>query len=495
MRTRIPLYAKILGWFFLNVVLLVGVVVLLFNAQFSLNLEWLFTTGARDRFEALRSLIVGDLNASPPDEWHAILERYSEAQGVKFGVYDEQANLFVGETGELPADVRERVQWWADFGRSRRGPDSGDRSDFPRPPSSSGRGGPEGRRRGWRPPLRALVRSTHPTHYWLLSSTRLEHAQTGEMRVLLAAKADSLGSGGLILDLKPWITVGAGAIAFSLLFWLPLIRGITKSIGQMTQATRQIADGRFDVRVSTARSDELGLLGEAVNDMATRLDGFVKGQKRFLGDIAHELCTPLAKLQMALGVMEQQAGENGAKYTRTAAEKAGQMGKLINELLYFSKASFGPSAVQLAPVSVREAVDRAIQQESTEGMITDIAVAPALKVMADPELLVRALGNLLRNAIRYAGSDGPIKVSAAGVNGHVKISVADTGPGVAPDDLPRIFDAFYRVDTARRRETGGTGLGLTIVKTCVEACGGTISAQNRQPHGLEVTISLPKAEA
>jgi two-component system sensor histidine kinase CpxA len=437
-------------------------------------------------------LITDELNASPPDEWHAVLERYSQTQGVTFGLYDERGAPFLGETGELPEAVRERIQWWTDFGRFRRprGPrvESSEQAPPP-PPRSSG----ESRRRGWRPPLRTLVRSTDPTKYWLLASSRLDNPQAGEMRLILAARADSLGSGGLILDLKPWLVVGAGSIIFSLFFWLPLLRGITKSIGQMTNATRQIADGRFDVRVNANRSDEIGLLGDAVNDMAARLDGFVKGQKRFLGDIAHELCSPLAKLQMSLGVLEQQAGDEAAKYTRTAAEKAEQIATLVGELLYFSKAAFGAPATQLIPVSVNEAIARAVQQEATEGVDIEVSVPPELSVMADPELLVRALANLIRNSIRYAAADGSITVSAAPGGDKVRITVADNGPGVTPGELPRIFDAFYRVDASRRRETGGAGLGLTIVKTCVEACGGSIAAQNRQPHGLEVTLSLQSA--
>lgn len=498
MRTRVPLYAKILAWFFLNLVLLSAVFAFLFNAQFSLNLDWLFASGARDRFEAVRDLIIGELNTAAPDEWHHVLNRYNNAYHVKFALFDDAGRPLMGDFAELPNDVKGRLTWWTEFGRFR-GPPRPPGENRPSestsnpPPPPSGRG-PDGRPRGWRPPLRGLVRTLNPTSYWLLTSARIENLQAGDpMRVALIAQADSLSSGGLIFDYKPWLAVGAGAVVFSLLFWLPLIRGITRSVGQMTNATRQIANGRFDVRVDIDRSDELGQLGEAVNDMATRLDGFVTGQKRFLGDIAHELCSPLAKLQMALGVLEQRASDGQDKYVLSATEKAQQIASLVSELLYFSKASFGASTVRLQKVSVRSAVEQALRHESTDGVDVRVEIPEGLTVTADPELFVRALANLIRNAVRYAASQGPITLSAAPAGKHTSIIVADCGPGVPEGELSKIFDAFYRVDTSRTRDTGGVGLGLTIVKTCVESCGGSVTARNRKPHGLEVLLSLPTA--
>jgi two-component system sensor histidine kinase CpxA len=113
--------------------------------------------------------------------------------------------------------------------------------------------------------------------------------------------------------------------------------------------------------------------------------------------------------------------------------------------------------------------------------------------MADSELLVRALSNLLRNAIRHGGSSGAISVTARREGEEVSIRITDRGPGVPEEELPKLFDAFYRLDRSRTRETGGVGLGLTIVKTCVESCQGSVVARNHPPHGLEVEIRLPVA--
>jgi two-component system sensor histidine kinase CpxA len=338
------------------------------------------------------------------------------------------------------------------------------------------------------------MRTTDPTQYWLLASGRLENPMIGDpMRVVIVGQSDTLSAGGLIFDPKPWLALGGGVIAFSLLFWLPLVRGITVTVGRMMHATRQIADGRFDVRLNMRRRDELGALGASIDQMAARLDGLVTGQKRFLGDIAHELCSPLARLQLALGILEQRAGQKDTEFVRAASEKAEQIATLVGELLSFSKASYGAPVVRLQSPRIRDAAAEALRREGTDGADVRIEIDEQLRAVADPDLLTRALGNLIRNAIRHAGAAGPITMHAARVDQEVEIVVADCGPGVPEEDLPRIFDAFYRVDASRTRDTGGSGLGLAIVKACVESCCGSVTARNRQPHGLEIRILLPVA--
>ncbi len=481
-RVRLPLYGKILVWFFLNLVIVAAVFALLFNAQFNFNLDWFFFTGARERMEAVRDLIVGELDVTAPDEWAAVLKRYSAAHRVRFGLFDDDANPLVGDTAELPAEVRLRII---------------ERPMFPgaKPPAFTPP--PSDQRRRWpRPPLRALMRTGDPTQYWLLTSARLDNMLAGDpMRVVLVARSDSLSAGGLIFNPKPWLALVAGVFVFSLLFWLPLIRGITRTIGRMMHATRQIADGRFDVRVNLRRRDELGGLAESIDQMAARLDGLVTGQKRFLGDIAHELCSPLVRLQMALGILEQHATETQVPFVRAATEKATQIAALVGELLSFSKAELGAAAGPLESVTLAAVVAEATHREATDSASLRIAIPEQLRVSAAPELLTRALANLIRNAIQHAAAAGPITIGAETRGGEIILTVADCGPGVPEADLPRIFDAFYRVDPSRTRATGGTGLGLAIVKSCVESCGGTVTARKRQPRGLEIQVHLRAAPA
>jgi two-component system sensor histidine kinase CpxA len=227
--------------------------------------------------------------------------------------------------------------------------------------------------------------------------------------------------------------------------------------------------------------------------MAERLAGLVAGQKRFLGDVAHELCSPLAKLRVSLAILEQRTGQDQKTYLASAEDEAAHMANLVNELLSFSKASFAAHSAPLRPVNLREAADRAIRREAPAGAAVQVEIPHDFLVQADPELLTRALANLLRNAIRYAGPAGPITLAASRQGNQAHITVSDHGPGVPPADLARIFDPFYRVDPSRDRATGGVGLGLAIVKTCVEVCGGAVTCRNLHPTGLEVAIRLQTA--
>lgn len=491
---RFPLYAKISVWFFLNVVALAAVFALLFNAQFNLNLDWLLATGARERLEAVRNLIVGELNATPPDGWEQVLARYSEAHHVQFALFDDEAAPLVGSFRNLPEEVRARITTRPSFPAPGRSPPGVVAEARPLPSPSEIPG--TDRRRTWMRPLRAIMRTSRPTQYWLLASARLDNPQTGDpLRAVLVARSSAMSVGGLVFNPKPWLALGLGAVVFSLLFWLPLVRGISRSLARMTHTTRQIAEGRFEVRVNAQRRDELGSLSEAIDQMAGRLDGFVQGQKRFLGDIAHELCAPLAKLQMSLGILEQRGESSQTPYIKSASEKAEQIARLVGELLSFSKASFNPSAVELKPVSVRDAAGEAVNREAVDGADVRLDIPEDCVVAADFDLLVRALANLLRNAMQHAGTAEPIMLSASRTGSDITLTVADSGPGVPDEELPKLFDAFYRVDPSRTRDTGGSGLGLTIVKTCVESCGGTVTARNRDPRGFEVIVRLSSAEA
>jgi two-component system sensor histidine kinase CpxA len=337
-----------------------------------------------------------------------------------------------------------------------------------------------------------MLRTSEPALYWVGVPLPLPDLQRLQPRLTLLAVSDSLRGGGLFFDYTPWLLTAGAVMILSVVFWLPLVRGITRSLAQMTRATGEIAEGHFDARVADGRSDELGSLATAVNRMAERLAGFVSGQKRFLGDTAHELCAPIARMQMALGILEQRADEKQKPYVNDVREELQHISGLVNELLSFSKASLRPQPAALQPVNVAEIARRVAERESKNGGAIEVNVDVQFLVRAEPELLTRALANLARNALRYAGSTGPVRISAQCDGQSVFISVSDNGPGVPEESLQKIFDPFYRLEESRSRDTGGVGLGLAIVKTCVEACGGTVTAHNRAPHGLEVRVTLLK---
>jgi two-component system sensor histidine kinase CpxA len=227
--------------------------------------------------------------------------------------------------------------------------------------------------------------------------------------------------------------------------------------------------------------------------MAGRLSGLVTGQKRFLGDIAHELCSPIARIQVALGILEQRADDSQKARLEDLREEVEQMSGLVNELLSFSRASLGKTNLKLQSVALRAVVEKAAVRECgpDSGATVSIAIPEDLRAVAEPELLLRAVANVLRNAVRYAASAGPIQISAARENEMIVLQIEDSGPGIPESALPQLFDPFYRVDSSRTRDTGGVGLGLSIVKTCVESCGGTVGCENRQPSGLRVILRLP----
>ncbi|HWD18327.1 MAG TPA: HAMP domain-containing sensor histidine kinase [Verrucomicrobiae bacterium] len=482
-----PLYAKILLLFALNVALLGLALGLLVRAQFGLGRDWPLSSGANNRIDSTCDLILGELNSKEPGQWDEVLRRFdaSYQNRAQFLVFAEGAQKG-GPAVDLPPEVRQRLG-------DRRGPPLPRRE--PPPPMD---GPPPGLPRIPFPPRdprpKTMVHTGDPSRYWVVvRGAVLRPHEDHPQPVALVVMSDSLSGGGLFFDLKPWLIIGAGSLLLSALLWLPLALGINRSISQMTRATAQLAEGRFDVRVNERRRDELGALGHAINQMASRLAGLVGGQKRFLGDVAHELCSPLAKLRVALGILEQQAGGEQRAYVAQADEQAERMAALVNELLSFSKTALGASQVKLRPVAVAEVVAEAVRREQKGETPIRTAIAPGCLALAEPELLTRALGNLLRNAITYAGAAGPIEVAATMDGDHVLISVDDAGPGAPEAELEKIFDPFYRLDPSRNRATGGVGLGLAIVKTCVEACGGTVQCRNRAPTGLQATIRLAAA--
>jgi two-component system sensor histidine kinase CpxA len=276
------------------------------------------------------------------------------------------------------------------------------------------------------------------------------------------------------------------------LFWLPLVRGITRSVGQLTAATEQIAQGHFETRVNAGRRDELGKLGASVNRMATRLDTHMTGQKRFLGDVAHELCSPLARLQMATGILADQAPKDLQETVADVREEVQQMSALVNELLAFTKAGLRPRDVVSSPVDLAPLARDVLAREDVGGRVT-LSVADDVRANAEPDLLARALGNLVRNALRYAGEAGPITVTAARENKQVSLVVEDNGPGVPAADLDRLGEPFFRPELARTRESGGVGLGLAIVRNSIAACGGEVRFSNRTPQGFRAEIRLATA--
>ena len=499
MKPALSLFAKILSWFFLNMVLVAAVLAVFFAFQQHINLHALFGREGTNRLRSAGMLIAHDLGRMPRSQWSAGLARHAEIHGVDFVIVLDDGVWFASSEDRIPDPVRARVREALRPGPpGRRPPPPHLRHDSPRGPQNRPDRDPPGvRPPGPKPPRpfgarpHFMMRTHDPTRYWagIHMPLPLEPWQPPVPAVLLAV-SDSVTGKGFFFDPLPWMVVAAAVLMVSVLFWMPMVRNITRPLARMTRATEAIARGRFDVSIHEPRSDEIGRLANAINHMRQRLSAFVKGQKRFLGDVSHELGSPIARIQFGLGALEQRIEGEHRERAKDVLEDVAHMSNLVGELLAYSRADMKSDTVKLEKISLLPVAQAAVKRETTLADTVHVRIDPRICVVASADLLTRAIANLVRNAVKYAGEAGPIEVSAEKKNGGVAIQIRDAGPGVPEDLLPQLFEPFFRPETSRTRDTGGVGLGLAIVKTCIETCQGTVAAANLQPTGFAVTITL-----
>jgi two-component system sensor histidine kinase CpxA len=340
-----------------------------------------------------------------------------------------------------------------------------------------------------------LVRSSAEPRYWV--GVRMPIRAAGEPLTrpgTLLFASDSLI--GLTL-FQPWrgLFILALAIAVTAACWAPFLRGVTRSVRRLEQATTHIAEGRFDRVPVENRRDEIGRLAGSIQKMAARLDALVSGQKRFLGDTAHELRSPVARMQIALELLERDGSDRERSLIADLKEDVQAMSRLTDDLLQFAHAELAATSAPLVTLSVADVIHNAVRAEQRPGVEIRVDAPAQIGATADRRHLERAIANAVRNAVDHASKAGPIVVAARAVDNRVEISVSDSGPGVPPDALDRIFAPFFRLDASRDRKTGGAGLGLAIVRSSIEACRGSVRCVNRTPSGLEVTMTVPAARS
>ncbi|HLK49489.1 MAG TPA: ATP-binding protein [Bryobacteraceae bacterium] len=275
-----------------------------------------------------------------------------------------------------------------------------------------------------------------------------------------------------------------------LCYWLAW--HLTSPVRQMEKAVESFGRGDLTVRLHSTRSDELGRLARAFDRMAGRIQTLLSAERRLLLDISHELRSPLARLGVAIELAR--SGDNLETNLNRIQKESDRLNSLVTQLLQVTRAEGDPASVHREQVRLDELVRQVLDDSSIEatahGCELKYRSAEPATVEGDPELLRRAVENVVRNAIRYAPRQTAIDVSLARRNGHVLLDIRDQGPGVPEDALPRIFDAFFRVEKDRARFSGGAGLGLSIARRAIELTKGSIRARNAHP-GLEVEIELP----
>ena len=283
-----------------------------------------------------------------------------------------------------------------------------------------------------------------------------------------------------------------------------LARYLTAPVVRLRTATQQLAAGDLTARAEAPpkrRRDEIAELVRDFNGMAARLEDLVNAQNRLLNDVSHELRSPLARLNVALGLARQRTGPEAQGALERIEREAERLNELIGRLLAIARLESGEEAVQKSAVNLEEMLHEICKDADFEAQSRNCRVkcviADACIVMGHAGLLHSAIENVVRNATRYTreGTEVEIRLEKAqDANGaEAVVRVTDSGPGVPEEDLHKLFRPFYRLDDARNRQTGGVGLGLAITERTVRLHGGRVKAANRPEGGLIVEIRLPLA--
>ena len=279
----------------------------------------------------------------------------------------------------------------------------------------------------------------------------------------------------------------------SLLFAALLAWYFSRPIRALRSAFEAASSGDLAPRFAGTRraGDELSDLGRDFDRMSAQLRALMEGQRRLLHDVSHELRSPLARLQAAVGLAHQQPDKIGSSLARIERESV-RMDKLVGELLTLSRLDASPGRVQGEALDLTELVDQIAADarfEAGPGAPRINVDAPgAIPVHADPDLLWSALENVVRNAIRHGGSGGSIDIVLRADERCAHVEVLDRGPGIAPEHLASVFEPFFR---SNPDNVDGHGLGLAIAQRVLTAHGGGIEASNREGGGLQVRLSLP----
>ncbi|QJE02567.1 HAMP domain-containing protein [Massilia forsythiae] len=310
------------------------------------------------------------------------------------------------------------------------------------------------------------------------------------------------GMGGGMFGLPPdfgrhigrWLPIVAATLA-SLLFAVLLAWYFSRPIRALRSAFESAAAGdlapKFAASTFAVGGDELAELGHDFDRMSAQLRTLMEGQRRLLHDVSHELRSPLARLQAAIGLAHQQPDKVHASLERIERESV-RMDRLVGELLTLSRLEASSALPAIDTIDLVEMVDQIADDARFEaGARIDVDAPVPVAVRGAPDLLWSAVENIMRNAVKHGGADNAVEVALHPDHGQVHIEVLDRGPGIAEEHLGDVFEPFFRSNPTRNN-VDGHGLGMAIAKRVVDTHGGSITAANREGGGLRVTISLPR---
>ena len=300
---------------------------------------------------------------------------------------------------------------------------------------------------------------------------------------------------GFQLGLPIWIRpVIASVIALAMVQLLA--RGMTSPLREMADAASAMARGDYDRRVRATASDEVGRLAAAFNALATDLAVVDRMRRDLVANVSHELRTPISALQAVLENIVDGVEPADPETLKTMLDQAQRLGRLVAQLLDLSRLESGAVPLDRRPFDVAEVLRRAVQESTLHA--NDVRVelsvgSPSPLADGDPERVHQVVANLLNNALRYSPPGGAVTVEAHQRRDHVELTVSDEGPGIPEGERARVFERFYRADSARASSSGGSGLGLAIARWIVDLHGGDIRAESRRPRGCRIVVHLPAA--
>lgn len=296
--------------------------------------------------------------------------------------------------------------------------------------------------------------------------------------------------------MQPFIMIAILLGVLALFIALLLVGRLVRPLAEVIAAARLVSAGNLAARVKTRGPSDLRVLSDSFNQMAESLERNDREQRELLAIIAHELRTPLSVLRGRLEGIVDGIYPADEAHIAGALEETYLLGRLVEDLRLLALAEARQLHFDRKPVDLADLARRAVELFEAEAgekqiQLKLVAESGLPLVDADPQRMEQAIGNLIGNALRYIPLGGLVEVSVQqAVQNQIEVSVSDNGPGVAPEDLPLIFDRFWRSDSARTRESGGSGLGLAIAKELIEAQGGKIIARNLPEGGLQVVISF-----
>jgi signal transduction histidine kinase len=275
---------------------------------------------------------------------------------------------------------------------------------------------------------------------------------------------------------------------------------MTQPLRDMAEAAKRMEIGDYSQRIQTRNRDEVGRLAAAFNRMSAELEHLEQSRRDLVANVSHELKTPIAAIRAHLENLLDGVEQPDPQTLQVMLVQSERLGRLVEQLLDLSRLESGEVPLHREETPLGPLVSQVVSEIEVARAAREVTLARELPddlppVDADRERVHQVLFNLVDNAVRFTPEGGAVTIAAHRHNGSVEISVADTGVGIPPEHLPRLFERFYRVDTARAREDGGTGIGLAIARSVVEAHGGHIKAESELGKGSVFTFDLPVAAA